>query len=104
MDTLAAGVRHRRDSGGPAVDQQWQGLGSCGARSGQVITTARSPVRPATRWMRVVSMASARVITGRIVVSRRASIDWPAPGGPSQRTLWSERLHQVLLYHQLQRC
>ena len=40
MDTLAAGVRHRRDSGGHAVDQQWQGLGSCGARSDQVITTA----------------------------------------------------------------
>ena len=58
MDTLAAGVRHRRDSGGPTVDQQWQGLGSSGARSGQVVTTAvRSRVRPATLWMRVVSMA-----------------------------------------------
>jgi hypothetical protein len=36
------------------------------------------PVRPATRWMRVVSMASARVIAGRMVVSHRASIDVPA--------------------------
>jgi hypothetical protein len=76
METLAAGVRHRRDSGGPVVDQQRQGLRSCGARSGQVITTAvRSPVRPATRGMRVVSTASAKVIAGRMVVSHRASLD-----------------------------
>jgi hypothetical protein len=35
----------------------------CGARHGRVVTTAvRSPVRPATRWMRVVSIASARVV------------------------------------------
>jgi hypothetical protein len=40
-------------------------------------------------------MASARVIAGRIVVSRRASIDWPAPGGPRRKTIWSERLHQI---------
>jgi hypothetical protein len=51
--------------------------------------------RPATRWIRVVSMASARVIAGRMVVSRRASIDVPAPGGPSKSTLWSERRHQL---------
>jgi hypothetical protein len=30
----------------------------------------------------VVSMASARVIAGRMGVSRRASLDMPAPGGP----------------------
>jgi hypothetical protein len=29
-----------------------------------------------------VSMASARVISGRMVVKRRASLDFPAPGGP----------------------
>jgi hypothetical protein len=34
----------------------------------------RSPVRPAMRWMRVVSRASARLIAGRTVVSRRAWI------------------------------
>jgi hypothetical protein len=34
----------------------------------------------------MVSMASASVIAGRMVVSRRASIDLPAPGGPSSRT------------------
>jgi len=57
----------------------------------------RAPVRPATRWMRVVSMASGRVIAGRIVVRRRATIDGPAPGGPSMRRLWSKRLHSVQL-------
>ena len=44
----------------------------------------RSPVRPATRWMRVVSMASAKVIAGRMVVSCRTSIGLPPrvdPGG-----------------------
>jgi hypothetical protein len=33
--------------------------------------------------MRVVSRASARLIAGKMEVSRRASIDFPAPGGPS---------------------
>jgi hypothetical protein len=37
--------------------------------------------------MRVVSMASGRVIAGRMVVSRRASIDVPVPGSPRSRTL-----------------
>jgi hypothetical protein len=37
----------------------------------------RAPVRPATLWMHVVSMASARLMAGRMVVSRRASIDFP---------------------------
>jgi hypothetical protein len=67
-----------------------------GARHGRVVTRAvRSPVRPATRWIRVVSMALGKVIAGRMVVSRRASIDLPAPGGPSKSTLWAERLHHV---------
>jgi hypothetical protein len=51
-----------------------------GARNGRLVTTAvRSLVRPAMLWMRMVSMASARVMAGRMVVSRRASIDVPAP-------------------------
>jgi hypothetical protein len=59
----------------PASEIVWWG-----ARNGRVVTRAvRSPVRPATRWMRVVSTASARVIAGRMVVSRRASMDLPAP-------------------------
>ena len=30
-----------------------------------------------------------------MVVRRRASIDVPAPGGPSKGTLWAERLHSL---------
>jgi hypothetical protein len=55
---------------------------------GEAITNAvRSPVRPATRWMCVVSRASARVIVGRMVVMRRASIDFSTPGGPRSKRL-----------------
>src|SRR5262245_39819652 len=69
----------------------------CGARNGRVVTKAvRSPVRPATLWIRMVSMVSARVIAGGMVVSRRASLDWPAlagegPAGNGQPTgsLWT---------------
>jgi hypothetical protein len=71
-----------------AADQPRIGDGVMGARHSRVVIKAvRTPVRPATRWMRVVSMASARVMAGRMVVSRRASIDLPAPGGPRRRTL-----------------
>jgi hypothetical protein len=77
----------------PASEMVWWG-----ARHGRVVTNAvRSPVRPATRWIRVVSMASARVIAGRMVVSRRASMDLPAPGGLSKSRLWAERLHSLQL-------
>jgi hypothetical protein len=55
----------------------------------------RAPVRPATRWMRVVSRASARVSAGQMVVSRCASLDVPTPGGPRSSTLWAERRHHV---------
>jgi transposase len=37
------------------------------------MNAVRSPVRPATRGMRVVPMASGRVIAGSLVVSRRAA-------------------------------
>jgi hypothetical protein len=75
----------------PTSEMVW-----CGARHSRVVTRAvRSPVRPATRWRRVVSMASARVSAGKMVVSRRASIDLPAPGGPSSRTFGSERLYPL---------
>jgi hypothetical protein len=33
-----------------------------------------------------------------MVVSRRASINLPAPGGPSKSKLWSERLHDISLH------
>jgi hypothetical protein len=60
-------------------------MGADGPREGQ--QGEPLPLRPAVLWIRVVSMASARIIAGRIVVSRRASIDLPAPGGPMRRTL-----------------
>jgi len=84
----------------PAADQPRIRDGVVGgAPNGRVVTNAvRSPVRPATRWIRVVSMASARVIAGRMAVSGRASIDVPAPGGPSKSTLWSEHLHEFPRY------
>jgi hypothetical protein len=59
------------------------------------IGAVRALARSATRWMRVVSSASARLIVGKMVVSRRASLVVPAPGGPRRRTLWSQRLHSV---------
>src|SRR5919108_5451455 len=52
--------------------------------------------RQATRWMRVVSMRSATAIAGGMVVRRRASIDWPAPGGPKLGTLWT---HASIGFH-----
>jgi hypothetical protein len=64
---------------------------------GQVIRVVRPPVRPATRWIRVVPSASARRIAGRMVARQRASIDFPATGGPMSRTFESEHLHSVLL-------
>jgi hypothetical protein len=68
------------------ADQPRIGDGVMGARNGQLVTNAvQSHVRPATLWMRVVSMASARVMAGRMVVSRRASIDLPARGRPRKR-------------------
>ena len=68
----------RQDANQPHVRN-----GVVGARHERVMTGAvRSLVRPAKRWIHVVSRASARVIAGRMVVSRRANIDLPAPGGP----------------------
>ena len=54
--------------------------------------------------MRVVSIASASGIAGRIVVKWRANIGF-APGGPSSSRLWSAHLHHVrLCIHALNWC
>jgi hypothetical protein len=54
------------------------------ARHGRLMTNAaRAPVRPATRCIHMVAMASARVLASRMVVSRRASSDFSAVGGPA---------------------
>jgi hypothetical protein len=97
-------TRHPASARGPrrsAPHPRWCG----GARNGRVVTHAvRAPVGPATLWMRVVFMASARVMDGRMVVSRRASMDLPAPGGPSRSRLWAERLHSISLHPCLAGC
>jgi hypothetical protein len=55
-------------------------------QNGHVVTTAVRPlVRPATRAMPVVSRASAKIISDRIGVSRRASLGLLAPGGSGAR-------------------
>ena len=85
-------ARHRHVA---AVDQPFIRDGVVGSATRRVVTNAvRSPVRPAMLWIRVVSIASARGIAGRMVVSRRASIDLPAPGAPSKWTLWSKHPHR----------
>jgi hypothetical protein len=48
-----------------------------------VTKAVRSPVRPAARCRRVVSLASANVISGRMVVRRR--IHLAQPREPSKR-------------------
>jgi hypothetical protein len=70
-----AGHRHV-----PPADQPRIQDGVVGRATRGVVTHAvRSPVRPATRWIRVVSMASARVIAGSMGVRRHPSIDLRAP-------------------------
>ena len=45
------------------------------------------PVSPATEWISVASIISSRLMSGRIEERRRAIIDLPEPGGPTQRML-----------------
>jgi hypothetical protein len=66
-----------------AADQPHIRDGVMGARPERVVTKAvRALVRPATRWMQVVSRASGSVMASRMVVSRRARLDVLAPGHP----------------------
>jgi len=66
-----------------APDQPHIGDGVMRARHGCVVMNApRTPGRPATRRRCVVARASGRGIARRMVVRRRASIDFPAPAGP----------------------
>ena len=59
----------------------------CGDRKGR--TSTSPPDRsPATECSRVTSRASCRVMAGRIDGSLRASMVFPAPGGPTIRRLW----------------
>jgi hypothetical protein len=51
---------------------------------GQVIRAVRPPVRLATRWIQVVSRASASIIEGSMVMRWRASLHVPTPEGLSR--------------------
>jgi hypothetical protein len=60
-----------------AADQPGIAYGMIGVGKGRAVTnTARSPASPATRWMRVVSRASARIIGGRMVGQCHPSEKW----------------------------
>src|SRR5205809_8121226 len=90
----------------PASEIVW-----CGARNGRRATSdSPSGSTPATEWIFVVSSASSRLIFGRMVGSRRASIVFPDPGGPRSEEHTSElqsRLHLVcrlLLDKKKKRC
>ena len=50
--------------------------------------TRPAACRPAMLWIRVTSIASVRLIAGRIEGIRRASIVLPVPGAPSNSRLW----------------
>src|ERR1051325_9589845 len=60
----------------------------CGARNGRRATSdSPSGSTPATEWILVVSSASSRLILGRMVGMRRASMVLPLPRGPVLRVL-----------------
>jgi hypothetical protein len=75
-----------------------------GARHERVVTNAgRSLVRPEMRWMRMVWIASARVIAGRMLVRRWSRIDCPAPGRPRRRWRTEHLPYLALLPHRTYR-
>ena len=83
------GPRHlaRQRHVAPA-DQPDSGDGVVGGAEGAGCDQRRAvPGAARDAVMRVVSRASARVMAGRMVVSRRASLDVPAPWGPEEHTL-----------------
>jgi hypothetical protein len=79
----AARYRHMAAADPPHIRD-----GVVGGHEGRAVTNAV--------WaMLVLLMASARVMAGKMLVSRRASIDLPAPGEPSRGRLWLQRLHPL---------
>lgn len=67
-------------------------------RSGRLVTRVMWAPEAGDAVQAGVSRASARRIAGTMVVSRRASLDVPTPGGPRRRTLGSECLHPLHLW------
>ena len=60
----------------------------CGARNGRRLVSAPPSITPAIDCTMETSSSSAGASGGRIDGSRAASIDLPAPGGPTMRRLW----------------
>ena len=60
----------------------------CGSRKGRARVRRPSGSVPARLWIIETSSASLGSIGGRIPDSRLASMDLPAPGGPTIRRLW----------------
>ena len=60
----------------------------CGLRNGRRLDSAPSAISPATEAIIEISSSSGGESGGRIEGSRAASIDLPAPGGPTIRRLW----------------
>ena len=62
----------------------------CGAARGTAAASPAGPPSsmPATLWIMLTSSASAGVRSGSSPGSRAASIDLPAPGGPTSSRLW----------------
>ena len=67
----------------PASEIVWWG-----ARKGRTATRGLPSILPATECIFVVSMASSKLISGRIVTMRWASMVLPEPGGPTMMRLW----------------
>src|SRR5215471_13410449 len=60
----------------------------CGARNGRRLVSAPPLICPATEATIDTSRSSAGASGGRIDGSRAASMDLPAPGGPTISRLW----------------
>ena len=72
----------------PAADQRRHAGGMVRARNGRRLVSAPPSISPATDAIMETSSSSAGVSGGRMVGSRAASIDLPAPGGPTMSRLW----------------
>src|SRR5262245_25970098 len=60
----------------------------CGARNGRRLVSAPPSISPATEAIIETSSSSSGASGGRMVGSRAASIDLPAPAGPTMSRLW----------------
>jgi hypothetical protein len=59
--------------------RRWRRDGERNGTRVESTCAVRAPSRPAARWMRVVSRTSTRLIDGRTMVNRHASLDVSAP-------------------------